>query len=77
MGGSVEGPSDGREGREDVNDPHLAIEGDDVPAAPVATPRMLDTRTSTRSRRLRSASGAANGATTADAYAVQMDVRDG
>ena len=37
-----------------------------MPAAPVATPRMLDTRTSTRSRRPRSASGAANGATTAD-----------
>src|SRR5215217_5645152 len=37
-----------------------------MPAAPVATPRMLDTRTRTRSRRPRSASGAANGATTAD-----------
>src|SRR5215213_1640984 len=66
MGGSVEGPSDGREGREDVDDQYCFVDSDDDAGRPTVAPRMLETRTSTRSRRPRSANGVANGATTAD-----------
>jgi hypothetical protein len=66
VGGSVEGPSDGCEGREDVDDQHSAVEADNDCGDPGSDAAKGGHQDQDSLSRPRSASGVANGATTAD-----------